>query len=219
MTTKVEMRVYGAKGLRFPDPYGNQLLWSCVNVEGIYDASVLVQFDTTQQTVTSPPTPAPKAKNINPVFNKGLYCSIPCSVSILPVLPRCLVYCNSKMLQTLLQSNAIPFLQPTNFPTIFNVATVPYQQFSALYFDVANIVGANMYVSVVDTNNAGQQAVLGRVEVPLTRLSATQSGVEVVRGWWREDRGEDIFCKCISVATLESHHGINLHRPSAGGHE
>lgn len=38
-----------------------------------------------------------------------------------------------------------------------------------------------MYVSVIDTNNAGQQAVLGRVEVPLSRLSATQNGVEVVR--------------------------------------
>lgn len=37
-----------------------------------------------------------------------------------------------------------------------------------------------MYVSVIDTNNLGQQAVLGRAEVPLSRLSATENGVEVV---------------------------------------
>lgn len=37
-----------------------------------------------------------------------------------------------------------------------------------------------MYVSVIDTNNVGQQAVLGRVDVPLSRLSAISNGVEVV---------------------------------------
>jgi len=49
----------------------------------------------------------------------------------------------------------------------------------ALYVDVPNIVGAVLIVQVLDTNDAGQQAILGKVDVPLSMLSSTNSGQEI----------------------------------------
>jgi len=61
----------------------------------------------------------------------------------------------------------------------------------ALYFDVPNLMGAYFYVSVIDSNNMGQQAVLGRVEVPLNRLASQESGVEL-RNLYLVQSGGDI---------------------------
>eukprot|EP01126_Amoeba_proteus_P065331 TRINITY_DN926_c0_g2_i2.p1 TRINITY_DN926_c0_g2~~TRINITY_DN926_c0_g2_i2.p1 ORF type:complete len:611 (-),score=94.52 TRINITY_DN926_c0_g2_i2:554-2386(-) len=93
--------------------------------------------------------------------------------------PMVLVQSETQVEQVNLPASIVPKLKNSN--PVYN---------KVLKFVVPNLMGTCIYVTVVDTNDLLQQAILGRVEVPLNRLGAQQSGVELRNLYLLQSGGE-----------------------------